>query len=137
MQIGVNLAVTGFDDAKTSALLEPPLTTVKQDYSRIADAVLSQVRSYLRGEPRKDVLIPANLIRRCSCGCSLEAAKSAAVKEQILTHNMQIDQMIFQGLETTFVLRNMLYQQLDRELMFRELGQTLCEKGIYLVAKNA
>ena len=129
MQIGVNLAVTGFDDAKTSALLEPPLTTVKQDYSRIADAVLSQVRSYLRGEPRKDVLIPANLIRRCSCGCSLEAAKSAAVKEQILTHNMQIDQMIFQGLETTFVLRNMLYQQLDRELMFRELGQTLCELG--------
>ena len=37
--------------------------------------------------------------------------------------------MIFQGLEATFVLRNMLYQELNREQMFRELGQTLYELG--------
>ena len=129
LKIGADLAVTGFDDAKTSAFLDPPLTTVKQDYEGIVDAVLAQVRGFLRGEERRDVLIPANLIRRCSCGCSRQTAKSAAIKEQILDHNNQIDRMIFQGLETTFVLRNMLYQEFNRELMFRELGQTLCQLG--------
>lgn len=125
LQIGKDLAVTGFDDTVTSQYMDPPLSTVRQDYKRIVDTILSQVRLFFRGEPLSDVRIPADFICRCSCGCRNEPSEEAEASHQLLLHQEQIEQMIFQELESTVTLRNMFYQEMNQELMFQELGQTL------------
>jgi LacI family transcriptional regulator len=65
LRVPQDLVITGFDDAPMSALLTPPLTTVRQPVrelaARAADMLLSNIR--------EDVLLPTDLVIRESCGC--------------------------------------------------------------------
>jgi LacI family transcriptional regulator len=71
-----DLAITGFDDIPMSAVVSPPLTTVRQPVRELA---AETARQLLRppGEPTENVLLPTELVVRGSCGCSPAADTQA------------------------------------------------------------
>ena len=133
LTIGKDLLVTGFDDMASSSYTDPPLSTVRQDYSRIVDSAIRQVRRILSGEEVKDVLIPAEYICRNSCGCTRSACPVPSNEEtgqKLLKNEARIRNMIIQTLENTVILRNMLNQELNQERLFCNLGDTFCRLGV-------
>ncbi|MEV0196042.1 LacI family DNA-binding transcriptional regulator [Nonomuraea sp. NPDC050691] len=60
LTVGVDLAVTGFNDMPYTRLLQPPLTTVRLPLRRIADALVSRLlQSVEEGEPPEAGLLLA------------------------------------------------------------------------------
>lgn len=65
-----DVAVTGFDDLAVSRLEDPPLTTVAQPYSAMAQASLASVLNQIDGRAVPSLTeLPARLVVRRSCGC--------------------------------------------------------------------
>jgi LacI family transcriptional regulator len=65
------LAITGWDDIPSAALVSPALTTVRQPMRELgstAARLLAERISGERHEPRH-VLLPTSLVLRASCGC--------------------------------------------------------------------
>jgi len=74
--IGVNsengIAVTGYDNAPNSAILDPPLTTVEQSpYSHGYMAVKTALEMIDNPESVKSIVSPPNTVFRKSCGCNI------------------------------------------------------------------
>ena len=65
-----DIAIVGFDDLPWASALTPPLTTVNFPLETIGLlAGQSIVKLIQTGKPEPDILIPANLVIRQSCGC--------------------------------------------------------------------
>ncbi|MDZ7374041.1 MAG: LacI family transcriptional regulator [candidate division KSB1 bacterium] len=68
-----DVAVVGFDDIQTAALLDPPLTTVrvdKEEMGRLAVELLFEAMENPSAQPRA-VKIPTELVIRRSCGAAI------------------------------------------------------------------
>ena len=65
------VAVTGFDDIPVARHLRPPLTTVRQPIQDLGVTAFETLYSMIsHEEPRgRDIVLPARLVRRQSCGC--------------------------------------------------------------------
>ena len=129
LTVGKDILITGFDDSPFAAFLEPPLTTVRQDYSLIAGTVVREVRRFLRGEELRDITIPTQVVYRKSCGCRNETTDTFYSDRQKMVHDERINQMIIQSVESSVTLRNMMFQEQNQEKMFLELGATLYHLG--------
>lgn len=73
MSVPGDVAMVGFDDIRSAALLDPPLTTVrvdKEEMGRVAVELLFETISRPDAEPRQ-VTIPTELIIRKSCGAAV------------------------------------------------------------------
>jgi DNA-binding LacI/PurR family transcriptional regulator len=74
LQVGVDLAVTGFDDAPMVQYLNPPLTSVRQPTWEVGQRVMQLLLAQLEGntpEERQVLLAPRLIVRTSSC-CSPE-----------------------------------------------------------------
>lgn len=69
LRIGIDIAVTGFDDFTTGQSMTPPLTTVSQDAYRVGELALESALALAGGEPTESVKLKTNLVIRNSCGC--------------------------------------------------------------------
>ncbi len=67
--VGHDIAVTGFDDMELASFMNPPLTTVKQDYDTMCKKAMEKALAILRGEEVESEEIVSPLIRRSSCCC--------------------------------------------------------------------
>jgi diguanylate cyclase (GGDEF)-like protein len=69
-----DLALVGFDDIERAQLVDPPLTTVRQDFGLVtATATAALLDHLLDGVPLPSVLrVPTAFVRRQSCGCLAE-----------------------------------------------------------------
>ncbi|HQO06333.1 MAG TPA: GntR family transcriptional regulator [Fervidobacterium sp.] len=66
-----DVSIVGFDDEFVAKMVEPKLTTVKQDLVKMGETAASMMISVLKGEKiSNDILINAELIVRESCGCT-------------------------------------------------------------------
>ncbi|MFW5691829.1 MAG: LacI family DNA-binding transcriptional regulator [Chloroflexota bacterium] len=68
-QIGVRLAVTGFDDTPTAAYMSPPLTTVRQPIDEVSALLVEMLIDQLEGRAVQEmnhVLKPELIIRKSS-----------------------------------------------------------------------
>jgi DNA-binding LacI/PurR family transcriptional regulator len=63
-----DVAVVGFDDISLAGLSSPPLTTVRQDLERGAQALVDLLFRRMVGEETPSATMPAELIVRRSCG---------------------------------------------------------------------
>ena len=129
LQIGTDLRVTGFDDSSFAEYIEPPLSTVRQDFELIAEMVEREVLRFLQGEALRDVSVPTRLILRESCGCHSEIAKETPGDAQKITLEEQVEQMIIESVESSVTLRNMMFHEEHEERMFQDLGSTLHHLG--------
>lgn len=73
LQVGVDVAITGFDDAPMTQYIVPSLTTIRQPIWEIGQRVIEILTGILNGNQPKDfqVLLPPKLILRDSSGGSL------------------------------------------------------------------
>jgi diguanylate cyclase (GGDEF)-like protein len=76
-----DVALVGFDDIERAQLVDPPLTTVHQDFSLVtATATATLLDHLLDGVPLPAVLrVPTAFVRRQSCGCTAEYDVTFAV----------------------------------------------------------
>ncbi|MBE0601373.1 MAG: substrate-binding domain-containing protein, partial [Firmicutes bacterium] len=69
LRVGIDIAITGFDDFVTGQTMTPPLTTVSQDAYRIGEAALLQALSLAEDQPASCIKLKTSLMIRSSCGC--------------------------------------------------------------------
>lgn len=72
MQVGADLAVTGFDDAPMVQYLNPPLTSVRQPTRGVGQKVMGLLLAQLEGAVPDDrqILLAPRLIVRESSRCT-------------------------------------------------------------------
>jgi LacI family transcriptional regulator len=68
LRLGSDVAVIGFDDIEASRFQQPPLTTVAIDPAGIG-ASAAELLSRVRGGEPAEVIAPARLVVRETCGC--------------------------------------------------------------------
>ncbi|WP_037607608.1 LacI family DNA-binding transcriptional regulator [Streptacidiphilus rugosus] len=61
-----DVAVGGFDDSSIAAATRPPLTTVRQPWSRISAEMVRLLLALIAGEPPSSVILPTELVTRTS-----------------------------------------------------------------------
>ena len=69
LRIGIDIAITGFDNFTTAQSMTPPLTTVSQDAYHTGELALLRALALAAGEPAKSEKLKTSLIVRNSCGC--------------------------------------------------------------------
>lgn len=133
LRIGSEILITGFDDSPFAAVLDPSLTTVRQDYSLIAKTVVEETRRFLQGKPLRNVTVPAKVRYRESCGCISEKVTEEDIEQKKRFYDAELSRMMLQSVESSITLRNMMIYEEDEQAMFRQLGETLFHLG----AKNS
>ena len=68
LRIPEDCAVAGFDDIEMSALIEPPLTTIRQPKYHIGEEAMGMLVSLIKGEPvqQPNIVAPHQLVIRQS-----------------------------------------------------------------------
>jgi LacI family transcriptional regulator len=77
LRVPEDIAVVGFDDAAFAAIMEPALTTVRQDKPGLGAAAceaLVRIIDETASEPPV-VILPAELVVRESCGAAMKASR--------------------------------------------------------------
>jgi LacI family transcriptional regulator len=76
VNVPTQVAVTGFDDIPMARHLHTSLTTVRQPIREMGTTAFDALYSMLNREalPARDIVLPTELIRRESCGCSVPAS---------------------------------------------------------------
>jgi len=72
LRVPQDIVITGFDDVPMSALVSPPLTTVRQPIRELAAEAARQLLRAVDssgGDVPRSVLLPTELVVRSSCGC--------------------------------------------------------------------
>lgn len=69
LRIGIDIAITGFDDFTTGQTMTPPLTTISQDAYRTGELALLRALALAAGKPAQSEKLKAELVVRNSCGC--------------------------------------------------------------------
>lgn len=129
---GVDVAVTGFDDIESASILEPPLTTVSQDFTAMAEAAVGMVRALLRGEQPSSLKVPLTVQYRASCGCPHKAAAPSRPEVQPLNKlqsRARIKRLVYDNVTTALLLRNLLVENISVHTFFRILGNILYHTG--------
>jgi len=67
--VGKDIAVTGYDDWDMAEVMVPPLTTVLQDEMAMGEMAFHKAYDLCRGDEPTEVVVPAELKIRASCGC--------------------------------------------------------------------
>jgi LacI family transcriptional regulator len=67
--VGRDVALIGFDDIGASRFQRPPLTTVAIDPARIGARAAELLSRDGRGADPVEVITPAQLVVRSTCGC--------------------------------------------------------------------
>ncbi len=125
---GRDIAVTGFDNNPPSAYMEPPMTTVRQSYRQVSQAVGETVRAYLRGESPQSVHLSAQLVVRQSCGCPAAPGERGEQQEGsrapvVIRYRDRNKQLIRDNMLSALMLRNLLQENISIHSFFRNLGQ--------------
>lgn len=70
LQVGKDIAITGFDDTTMSEHTHPPLTTIHQPVYKIGGMVTEMLIRMIQGEMPEDtqILLQPSLVMRQSCG---------------------------------------------------------------------
>ena len=131
LEPGKDLAVTGFDDIAIAAYMDPPLTTVLQDYELIARITAEKIKDYLSGKKMESEAVPAKFVRRASCGCkycaekNLDTSKYPGEQELLMTNWMNVTQTQMRSLVSTLTLRNLQMSTFNEMTFFEKLAEQL------------
>ena len=130
-QIGEDLAVLGYDDAPFAATMNPPLTTIHQDYRLEADGAIGLVRDFLDGRSLSSLSVPAGMVIRESCGChgnSGTFSEAARPKDTHIQYE-ELYQTQIQNLSAAVTLRNLLLDSVSLKAFFETLAKEMIISG--------
>lgn len=132
---GRDFFVTGFDDIPVAAYMNPPLTTVRQDYGDIARACARKIRTMLHGAGEQDELIPVKFIPRMSCGCSTLSRGSEGDKDEAESSSLLLEtrrkakRVRSMSLLSALILRNLQMKDITEKKFFLRLARILHSIG--------
>ncbi len=132
--VGKDVLVTGFDDVETARHMNPPLTTVKQDFTEVIKVAVKKGRSYLRNEGDFcSEHLPAKLIVRGSCGCGAAAEnddeKSEDSDRLLWTERTRVKSLLYNNMKSSLMIRNLLNEDITMEKFFVKIGEQLNALG--------
>ncbi len=70
LQVGKDIAITGYDDCELAKNMNPPLTTISQDGFAIGRQSVIDLLDRFKGREVVSRRVPVNYIQRESCGCA-------------------------------------------------------------------
>jgi LacI family transcriptional regulator len=83
------IAVAGFDDFEMADVFQPALTVVRQPTYQLGEVAANLLFQRISGSDAPKVghrvILPVELIVRCSCGCQPRAAKIAKDQHATIT----------------------------------------------------
>lgn len=71
LQVPRDVAIVGYDDIPLSGLMNPPLTTIRQDTDRAGELLVDNLIKLINQKPVSNVELEAELVVRESCGAYL------------------------------------------------------------------
>ena len=81
IHIPQQIAMAGFDDFEMADVLQPALTVVRQPIYQLGEVAANLLFQRILGsegpKPGHRVILPVELVVRCSCGCEPRTNKSA------------------------------------------------------------
>lgn len=101
LEIGKDIAVTGYDDSEVATSLSPMLTTVRADAGKLGACVVREAIKLVKNEKVENMLsLSSSPVFRQSCGCTPLFNSSNAIIEQIANTYPaeQLTEMIIYGL---------------------------------------
>ena len=137
--VGHDLLVTGFDNIPIAAHMEPPLTTVYQDYAAIAKATAEELKKLVSGQEIATKLLPATFIPRCSCGCCEQQSDTEAETADSESRLMLMDtwlnasQSQMRSMVLSLILRELHMSTSSMKVFFEKLA----EEMIHLKIKSS
>ncbi|MCR5267997.1 MAG: GGDEF domain-containing protein [Lachnospiraceae bacterium] len=112
LTIGKDILLTGFDDISVAPYLDPPLTTVRQDYQEMAREIVELGMKMLNGNMPESAVYHPKMMIRSSCGCArCQNAEPVSVTET--EHNKLVSSFV--------ELRNMRQRILSGATMNRAM----------------
>ena len=93
IRVPEDVSIGGFDNLIESQYYDPPITTVEQPLSLMAERATEVVMDMINGkwDGNRDVLVPSALIVRRSCGCFYETKKEEEPAEPETQGRIQTD----------------------------------------------
>ncbi|MBO4903516.1 MAG: GGDEF domain-containing protein [Lachnospiraceae bacterium] len=127
--IGKDILITGFDDISLAAYLDPPLTTSRQDFRKMAKQIVSIGIDMLSGIMPESCVYHTDLIIRGSCGCEMTPdsteQKNEEAYDQLVNSFVNLQNMRSRLLSGANLNRVMLNVE-DREA-FRSMLASMME----------
>ena len=138
LKIGEDILITGFDDINIAAAMDPPLTTVRQDFNVLANEISNAVYDFLFKNSMEDRIIDTQIICRLSCGCKTytadenSAAPTEKRKEYLMSEYESLKQGHITQMKAILVLRSLLMQPSNITIkgFFTTLAERLVNIGI-------
>lgn len=136
--IGKDIAVTGFDNAEMSRYMDPPLTTVEQNYETFSQEAVEMLMSILDGQKPECVRIPVPFIHRASCGSIMSSSSSggndyAIGMEELRRTRRQREDFQHEVWIGSLLMRELLMETADMKKFLESLGACLS----YLKVSNS
>ena len=138
LKIGEDILITGFDDINIAAAMDPPLTTVRQDFTKLANEVSNAVYDFLVNNSMADRILDTDIIFRRSCGCRTYTVDESTAhptekrKEYLMSEYESLKQGHITQMKGILLLRSLLMQPSNLTLkgFFTTLAERLVSIGI-------
>lgn len=129
LEVGKDIAVTGFDDMLMAGYMDPPLTTARQDYDTFSRQAVESALGILRGESVNSRRIHVPFIRRCSCGCAPEKGQERPEQEEVIRRLQRSREYQHNSWIGALMNREMLLEVDDPKRFFASIGSCMAYLG--------
>ena len=134
LKIGEDLLITGYDDIPVAGIMEPPLTTMRQDYDGVADAAVNRAYEFIeKGQASPKIIKPTRIIR-CSCGCNGGVRQLPKIEEknaeEEFTSYEELKMREVREMKATLLLRSLLVTPVTLKDFLLRLSRGLSIIGV-------
>lgn len=136
LEIGKDVAVTGFDNTDMSGYAVPTLTTVTQDSYRMGERAVELALAICEGREVKSERLESAFIPRESCGCGISEGEQVPSERAELRDRPDWRSMVMELREfqrkswlVPFIMRDLMMETEDERLFFARAAQTFHSVG--------
>ena len=136
LKVGVDVAVTGFDNMEMASYCNPALTTVWQNIDAMGKKCCQMARQILEGEECTSGKLPVELIIRGSCGCAYNSKNlvnygtmNSLQSRDVIDVVSSLQQVQHQSWVAPLFARTLIQSMGSRKEFFHQVGNQLKQLG--------
>lgn len=127
LEVGKDIAITGYDDWENADLMDPPLTTVKQNDKIFGIRALQSAITIAHTGLHSHVKVPVELRLRASCGCHNKTHHTRIMSFQ---QEERVEKLKLQTWFVSLIPRNMMTMMEDSREFYRTAVEKLGSFGV-------
>ncbi len=128
-RIGLNMAVTGFDDIASAAYVEPPITTCRQNGYEMGVAALEQAENLVQKREAWNAIVPTDFIVRNSCGCTEKQQENERQDADFINQYNSVKESYHRSLIGPYVIKELITLAEDPHRFFERACEILHSHG--------